>query len=268
VSERVLKGHTGRITAISITPDGKRAISGSWDTTVRVWNLDSGECERVLEGHTYWVSSVSITRDGRRAVSSGRTDVRNWSCDTGECEWVFDESPSQIEAVSITPDGTRAVSGSGERSGRYPGSYDSTVIVWDLETGECERVLERHTGQIDQASSWILAVSITRDGRRAVSGGNDSTVRVWNCETGECERVLEGHTDRILAVSTTSESWRKTIEDEDRMAKTGGLKPVRHNAPTVFDRLLASRASDSVLLTVGAISNNLMVFYRSVISFD
>lgn len=83
-----------------------------------------------------------------------------------------------------------------------------------------------------------------------------------------CEPVLEGHGGPIYAVSTTSESWRTMIEDDKRIAAIGGLQTVRHNAPTVFDRLLASRASDAVLLTVGATSGNLVFFYRSVIFLD
>jgi WD40 repeat protein len=54
--------------AVSISPDGRRAVSGSKGSTVRVWDLETGECEQVLEGHTDWVEAVSITPDGRRAV--------------------------------------------------------------------------------------------------------------------------------------------------------------------------------------------------------
>jgi NACHT domain- and WD repeat-containing protein len=190
---KTLEGHTSWVKAVSMTPDGRRAVSGSDDHTVRVWDLETGECERVLEGHTDTVYAVRMTPDGRRVVSGSQDNtVRVWDLETGECERVL-EGPNSVNAVSITPDGRRAVSG-----GSYP---DNTVRVWDLETGECERVLERHHYSVN-------AVSITPDGRRAVSGSDDHTVRVWDLETGECERVLEAHHYSVNAVSITPDGRR------------------------------------------------------------
>ena len=68
---RTLKEHTYGVSGVSITPDGWRAVSGSWDKTLRVWDIETGECLRTLEGHTSWVRSVSITPDGKLAVSQG-----------------------------------------------------------------------------------------------------------------------------------------------------------------------------------------------------
>jgi len=68
------------------------------------------------------------------------------------------------------------------RSGRR--GHDETARVWDLETGECLRILEGHTG-------WVIAAALHADGRRAVTGSEDRTVRVWDLETGECLRTLE-----------------------------------------------------------------------------
>jgi WD40 repeat protein len=58
--------------------------------------------------------------------------------------------------------------------------------VWDLEAGK-SMVLQSHANS-------VKSVSVTADGRRAVSGSWDKTLRVWNLETGE-SRVVQGHTD-------------------------------------------------------------------------
>ena len=56
-----LHGHTGRVTAVAITPDARRAISGSTDRTLRVWNLETGQILGTLRGHTDTVHVVAIS---------------------------------------------------------------------------------------------------------------------------------------------------------------------------------------------------------------
>ena len=62
--------------------------------------------------------------------------------------------------------------------------------MWDLESGACLRTLEGHSG-------WVLSVSVTPDGRRAVSASWDKTLRVWDLESGACLRTLEGHSGAV-----------------------------------------------------------------------
>ena len=64
-----LKGHTSYVKGVALTPDGRKAISGSGDKTVRVWDLGSGVCLNDLEGHTDIVMSVALTPNGRKAIS-------------------------------------------------------------------------------------------------------------------------------------------------------------------------------------------------------
>ena len=71
------------MTCLALTPDGHRAVSGSEDETLRVWDLDSGKCLRELKGHTDIIRCVAVTPDGRRAVSgSDDKTVRVWDLPT------------------------------------------------------------------------------------------------------------------------------------------------------------------------------------------
>ena len=57
--------------SFAVTPDGRRAVSSSYDKTLWLWELGSGKTIRTLEGHTgIFVSAVAVTPDGRRAVSA------------------------------------------------------------------------------------------------------------------------------------------------------------------------------------------------------
>ncbi|MGB8297922.1 MAG: DUF4062 domain-containing protein, partial [Polyangia bacterium] len=183
---RVLEGHTGSVESVALHVDGRRAVTGSADKTVQVWDLDTGDRLRTLRGHTNAVTSLVLRADGRRAVtgSSDKT-VRVWDLDTGDCLRVLEGHSSRVNSLALCADGRRAVTG----------SEDKTVRVWDLDAGACLETLEGHTGS-------VVSVALHADGRRAVSGSRDSTVRVWDLEAGECLRTLEGRTrHRVWSVA-------------------------------------------------------------------
>lgn len=74
---RTLKGHTGYVNAVAVTPDGRRAVSASADQTLRVWDLESGQTLRRLEGHAGRVRAVAITPDGRNLSGRGAANQQH-----------------------------------------------------------------------------------------------------------------------------------------------------------------------------------------------
>jgi len=63
---RELEGHEAEVHAVVMTADGKRAVSGSLDTTLRIWDLETGTCLRKIEGHIAPVWAIALSADGRR----------------------------------------------------------------------------------------------------------------------------------------------------------------------------------------------------------
>jgi WD40 repeat protein len=178
------------ILAYAFSPDGKRALSGGYDHTVRLWDIESGHCLRVLEGHTDDVCSVALSADQRRALSgsSDRT-VGLWDVETGRRLLTFGGHTDRVLSVAWSADQRRSLSG----------SWDKTVRIWDVETGRCLRVLEGHIGE-------VFSVVWSADQRRVLSGSKDNTLRLWDVETGRCLRVFEGHTDYVwIAISSADE---------------------------------------------------------------
>ena len=98
--------------SVSVTPDGKRAVSGSWGKLYE-FGFETGL--RLIEhiAKTARVNCVSITPDGKRAVS-GRGDrlLRVWDFESGECLKNLIGHTDSVECVTITLDGRKAASGS------------------------------------------------------------------------------------------------------------------------------------------------------------
>jgi small GTP-binding protein len=178
--------------SVALCGDARRALSGSADNTVRLWDVESGGYLRVLEGHTASIWSVALSGDGRRALSGSADDtVRLWDLESGACLRVLTGHTSRVLSVALSDDGNRALSG----------SDDHTVRLWDLESGGCLCVLKGHI-------SSVVSVALSGDGRRALSGSADHTMRLWDLESGGCLRVLEGHTDSVVSVALSGDGRR------------------------------------------------------------
>ena len=94
---RTLEGHADLVYGVAVTPDGQRAVSASWDKTLKVWDLESGRALRTLEGHSDSVNGVAVTPDGRRAVSASEDKtLKVWDLESGlEVVSFYCDSPSQ-----------------------------------------------------------------------------------------------------------------------------------------------------------------------------
>ncbi len=182
---RTLSRHGGGVRALALTGDG-RVVSGSYDGTVKVWDLNSGQEQRTLSGHGGVVWALAMTGDGRVVSGSYEGTVKLWDLNSAHKERTLSGHGGVVYALAMTGDG-RVVSG----------SYDGTVKVWDLNSAHKERTLSGHGG-------WVNALAMTRDGR-VVSGADDGTVKVWDLASGQEQRTLSGHGGAVNALAMTGD---------------------------------------------------------------
>ena len=108
---RALTGHRGYVHAMGASADGRRAVSGDDDGTVRVWDLEAGQLRSAPTGQFGYVHAVGVSADGRRAVSGGEDGtVRGWAPEKG-VERAFFASDSMVTELAVTTAGTRVIAG-------------------------------------------------------------------------------------------------------------------------------------------------------------
>src|SRR5206468_3625778 len=97
---QTLTGHASDVNAVAVTPDGRHAVSASWDRTLIVWDLASGTAQRRLAGHTKAVHAVAVTPDGRHAVSaSADGTLIVWDLASGTAQRRLGEHTHNVFAV-------------------------------------------------------------------------------------------------------------------------------------------------------------------------
>ena len=105
---QTLEGHSSWVNSVVFSPDGSRVASGSGDNTVRVWDVQTGQCEFTLEGHSGGVISVVFSPDGSRVASgSGDNTVRVW--DIASITEIFSYNCEFYDQIKFDNDGATIV---------------------------------------------------------------------------------------------------------------------------------------------------------------
>lgn len=208
-----LTGHTGDVVALTVTPDGRRLITGSVDGTARVWDLtadDPGAEPRVLAGHEGALTSLALDSTGRRLATGGADgSIALWQLDPGA-----DAEAAAAQTLTSGKDPVTALAF--DRRGRwlFSGTEGGAVQRWDLGAGggTAPRSLTRH-------SDTVTVLATSPDGRWLASGSEDNTVALLDLTAADPTAgsiVLEGHRGPVNdAVFTADSRWLATAGSDN-----------------------------------------------------
>jgi guanine nucleotide-binding protein subunit beta-2-like 1 protein len=227
VAKKSLRGHNHFVCDVSLSHDGRFALTCSWDKTMRLWNLATGKTDATFVGHTNDVMSAAFSPDNRLIVSGSRDKtIKLWNTcgdlkgdfavtgpgrsNLGHTEWV--------SAIRFSPDTEHPLVVSC--------GWDKMVKVWDLKTGN-PTLSVNHIGH----TGYVNTVAVSPDGTLCASGGKDGTVMLWDLndpkhlyslEAGDIIHTLIFSPNRYwlcAATETSIKIWdllSKTIVDDLR----------------------------------------------------
>ncbi|MFN6567293.1 trypsin-like peptidase domain-containing protein [Dendronalium sp. ChiSLP03b] len=235
-----IKGH---VTSVAFSPDGRTLASGSWDKTIKIWDVATGEEIRTLQSNSYWAESVAFSPDGKTLASGGGIfdkTIKLWNLITGQEIRTLKSNLDTVTSVAFSPDGKSLAS---------RGDY-STIKIWDVATGKEIRTLKGHSGV-------LCSVAFNPDGKTLASGSGDGTIKLWNVATGEEISTLKSNSYvQSIAISSDGKilvsggDWTIKIWDlinKEEIRTLNSYYKVNSVAISPDGKILASSSGDNTI---------------------
>jgi len=231
----ILRGHTDKVTSISLNSDGHLIASASFDGTIRLWDTETGQTVKELPIKKMPLFAVSFSQDGQYIAyayaANEDSSIYIWNLNSNSLQCLLKGHESVTRSISFSHDGSSLVTA----------SKDGTVRIWDISHGKCRKVL-RDDGKfmlsavfspddsciaaasydkcvriwsavsgklvckLEGHTDIVTNVSFSPDGRMLASGSEDNTICIWDTNTWECKMVLKGHNRFVLSTAFSPDS--------------------------------------------------------------
>jgi WD40 repeat protein len=222
---RRFEGHTGTVTSVAISPDGRWVISGSgdddepFDNTARIWDVATGQLRHRFDMGRLCVFDVGFSADSQQAIA-GANNCRTyvWDIEGRREIQLYAEGVGAVLSVAFTPDGKHAISG----------HADNLLRIWDLATGK-----QSFCSQPAETGGWVWSIGVAPNGQYAYTGAS-GTVQEWGISAKPCKNrsfyVLHDVDKRVCAIALNSDGKTLATSGHDSRvilwdAATG--KPLR-----------------------------------------
>ena len=192
--------------AVAFHPKGKILASGDYNSQIRLWDVATGECLQILEGHQAPVWAIAFNNDGLLASGSADKTIKLWDVATGKCLHTLQGHIQGVRSLAF---------GSVERL--VSGGFDHTVRLWDIATGNLLKTLTGHADQI-----WAIAANPKTN--IIASGDNSQIIKLWSLRSGKCLKTILGYANWMRAISISPDGRSLASGSLDKIVRLWDLE--------------------------------------------
>jgi WD40 repeat protein len=189
--QQTISAHSDWVRCLSFTPDGAKLVSGSFDKTIKLWQLDTGVVIHTLADHPKGVFALAVSPDGKLLASGSWDDtIKLWDLDAGNLIRNLTEHNASVRSLAISGDSQTLVSG----------SFDQTIKLWHLPDGAVTKTI------IDREP--IAAIALSPNGKFIASTGDDGSIKLWSLDAGApiAEAIGNKHCIGSMTISPDSQT--------------------------------------------------------------
>ena len=223
------KGHSDWVRSVAMSADGRIAVSGGSDKSIRVWDVEKGECLNVMEeAHSSGVNCLLLACNQSIVISGsdGDTSIKSFSFDGRRLKLIWEKEVKRMSCLCLSDDETMIAAGSDEDKHCFVlNRVDGTLLVkiatgsralyavrfarsW-LLCGGSERTVDvidvskkSLVGQLTGPTDWVVCIAYcpSLDLIAAGTAYRDTSIHIWHLSTGESVTRLTGHTSDVLSL--------------------------------------------------------------------
>jgi WD40 repeat protein len=192
----ILHKHNGVVRCVAFTPDGRMLATGGDDRKILFWDLMQRRVAIALSLDDTAAHSLVLSQDGETLVTGSYRKIKVWHTSLQGTEKILKDTPPLctlmghshiVSSLAMSADAKLLVSG----------SWDKTIKIWQLNTGELITTLKGHRDR-------VYAIALSPDEKIIASGSADKTIKLWHLQTGELLGTFTGHANTVTALAFTA----------------------------------------------------------------
>lgn len=175
---KTFQGHSHNITCLLFHPNEKCIISASEDGTIRIWNIDSGECLLLIDNY-YSIRCIDLSPDGQLIASfSADNAIKIWDFRNGQCIKTFKGQHRWVNSLFFSPNGKLLM------------AAEDDIRIWDINSEKCIMTIN----DCEYAKFNV-------DGSQIVSSSSDKSIKIWDSKTGVCVKTFKKNYEKVTSIT-------------------------------------------------------------------